>query len=222
MHPYKLVIFDFDGTLSDSLPWFRGVVNSIAEKHRFKRIEGADAEMLRGKTSREIIKHLEVPMWRLPWISRDMRKLKSENLGDIPLFPRSIEMLERLHDAKILLAIVTSDSESNVRRSLDEAERLFAAFGCGASLFGKSALFTRVMRKLNVKPEDTLCIGDEIRDAEATAKAGAHFGAVAWGYATREALGATSPSLMFETPADIAEKLLRTQKSYCEPTAPRP
>lgn len=210
MMPYKLAIFDFDGTLSDSLPWFRSVVNSIADKHRFKRIDDDAAEMLRGKTSRDIIKHLEIPKWRLPWISRDMRRLKSENLGDIPLFPGSIGMLERLQAAKILLAIVTSDSESNVRRSLGDAERLFAAFGCGASLFGKSALLTRVMRKLNVKPEDTLCIGDEIRDAEAAAKAGAHFGAVAWGYATREALGATSPALMFETPADIAIKLLHT------------
>ncbi len=210
MTSYKLVIFGFDGTLSDSLPWFRSVMNSIADKHRFKRIEDADAEMLRGKTSRDIIKHLEVPMWRLPWISRDMRKLKSENLGDIPLFPGSIEMLEQLHSGGMLLAIVTSDSESNVRRSLGSAARLFAAFGCGASLFGKSALFNRVMRQLNVKPEETLCVGDEIRDAEATMKVGARFGAVAWGYATRDALSATSPALVFETPADIVAKLLRT------------
>lgn len=209
MTPCKLVIFDFDGTLSDSLPWFRSVVNSIADKHRFKRIEDTDAEMLRGKTSRDIIKHLEVPMWRLPWISRDMRKLKSENLDHISLFPGSVEMLERLHAAGILLAVVSSDSESNVRKSLGDTERLFAAFGCGASLFGKSALFSRVMRQLNVKPDETLCVGDEIRDAEATKKVGARFGAVTWGYATRDALNATSPALVFETPADIAAKLIR-------------
>ena len=31
-------------------PWFRRVVNSIADKHRFKRIEDNDVEMLRGKS----------------------------------------------------------------------------------------------------------------------------------------------------------------------------
>lgn len=210
MIPYRLAIFDFDGTLSDSFPWFLSVVNSIADKHRFKRIEDAEAEMLRGKTSRDIVKHLEIPMWRLPWIARDMRKLKSENLGRISLFPDSVEMLERLDGAGIVLAVVSSDSESNVRASLGEAAQLFAAFSCGASMFGKSALFRGVMRKLNVKPRDALCIGDEVRDAEAAGKVGADFGAVTWGYATRDALSATSPALMFETPADIADKLLRT------------
>src|SRR6266478_9434940 len=56
MPKYKLAIFDLDGTLSDSLPWFRRVVNSIADKHGVKRIEDQDVEMLRGKSSREIIR----------------------------------------------------------------------------------------------------------------------------------------------------------------------
>jgi phosphoglycolate phosphatase-like HAD superfamily hydrolase len=42
MPKYKLAIFDLDGTLSDSLPWFLRVVNSIADKHRFRRIEAID------------------------------------------------------------------------------------------------------------------------------------------------------------------------------------
>ncbi|WP_371135707.1 HAD hydrolase-like protein [Bradyrhizobium sp.] len=82
MPAYKLAIFDLDGTLSDSLPWFRGVVNSFADKHRFRRIEDGDVEMLRGKSSREIIAWLEVPFWRMPLIAADMRRLKSQNKTD--------------------------------------------------------------------------------------------------------------------------------------------
>jgi len=33
--PYKLAIFDFDGTLSDSFAWFLSVINSVADKHKF-------------------------------------------------------------------------------------------------------------------------------------------------------------------------------------------
>jgi phosphoglycolate phosphatase len=28
---YKLAIFDFDGTLADSFPWFLGMVNGLAD-----------------------------------------------------------------------------------------------------------------------------------------------------------------------------------------------
>src|SRR5688572_23281719 len=117
MPRYKLAIFDLDGTLSDSLPWFRRVMNSVAEKHRFRRIEDGDVEMLRGKTSREIIAFLEVPFWRMPLIMADMRRRKSQNVDDIPLFAGVGSMLQELSQAGVIIAMVSSDSESNVRRS---------------------------------------------------------------------------------------------------------
>ena len=35
---YKLVIFDFDGTLADSFPWFAGVLNGVADRYGFRRV----------------------------------------------------------------------------------------------------------------------------------------------------------------------------------------
>ena len=35
---YRLAIFDFDGTLADSLPWFRSVFNSVAHALRLPRV----------------------------------------------------------------------------------------------------------------------------------------------------------------------------------------
>src|SRR5216684_2577859 len=118
MPKYKLAIFDLDGTLSDSLPWFRRVVNSIADKHRFKRIEDHDVEMLRGKSSREIIRYLQVPIRRIPAIARDMRRLKSESIHAIPLFAGVDVMLGELSQLGVTLAVVSSDSAGNVRKAL--------------------------------------------------------------------------------------------------------
>ena len=203
MPGYKLAIFDLDGTLSDSLPWFRRVVNSFADKHRFRRIEDGDVEMLRGKSSREIIAYLEVPFWRMPLIAADMRRLKSQNIDNIPLFDGVGPMLQGLSQAGVIMAMVSSDSESNVRRALGDHAALISEFACGASMFGKAAKFRAVLKRTGIAAKDAIAIGDEIRDGEAAAQAGIDFGAVSWGYARPEALRRLSPARVFNSVADI-------------------
>ena len=203
MPRYKLAIFDLDGTLSDSLPWFRRVVNSFADKHRFRRIEDGDVEMLRGKSSREIIAYLEVPLWRMPLIAADMRRLKSQNIDSIPLFAGVGPMLQELSEAGVIMAMVSSDSESNVRRALGDHAALIAQFACGASMFGKAARFRAVLKRTDIAADDAIAIGDEVRDGEAAAQAGIDFGAVSWGYARPEAFQRLSPALVFASVEDI-------------------
>ena len=42
--PYSLVIFDLDGTLADSFPWFLRNVNDVADRFGFRRIADGDVE----------------------------------------------------------------------------------------------------------------------------------------------------------------------------------
>ena len=50
--PYSLAIFDLDGTLADSFPWFLRNVNDVADRFGFRRIEENDVEELRHAGSR--------------------------------------------------------------------------------------------------------------------------------------------------------------------------
>lgn len=93
---YKLAIFDFDGTLADSSPWFLSVLNDVAGKYRFKQITQDEVEMLRTFDSRKIIKHLKVPLWKMPLIAREMRARMSCDIDRIALFPGVSLMLEEL------------------------------------------------------------------------------------------------------------------------------
>jgi phosphoglycolate phosphatase len=179
------------------------VVNSFADKHRFRRIEDGDAEMLRGKSSREIIAYLEVPYWRMPLIAADMRRLKSQNLDRIPLFAGVGPMLRGLSEAGVVMAMVSSDSESNVRRALGDHAALIQQFACGAAMFGKAAKFRKVLKRTGIAAADAIAIGDEVRDGEAAAQAGIDFGAVSWGYASPEALARLAPARVFDSVADI-------------------
>ena len=201
---YRLAIFDLDGTLLDSFAWFLTIVNTVADKHGFRRIEPHQVEALRGKDTREILKLLEVPLWKLPAIGRDMRRLKAAHLDDIALFPGVDAMLRTLTARGVTLAIVSSDNEPNVQRALGVGNAAaISHYACGASLFGKAAKFSRVVKAARIAPEHTICIGDEVRDAEAARRAGLAFGAVTWGFATEAALRAQAPDHVFAKVEDV-------------------
>ncbi len=92
---YRLVIFDLDGTLADSFPWLVANVNSVADRFGFRRVADEEIEALRHAGTRELLAHLEVPRWKLPRISRHVRRLKAQHVG-IRLFPGVDDMLRSL------------------------------------------------------------------------------------------------------------------------------
>ena len=207
--PYRLAVFDFDGTLADSFPWFLGVLNGVARRHGFREVDRAAAEALRAHGTRRILRELGVPLRRLPAIVRDVRALKARCAGDIPLYEGVPELLRDLAGGGARVAVVSSDGENSVRRTLGAgAAGRVAYFACGASLFGKAPKIRRVLRAAGVLPADAIAIGDETRDAEAAAEAEVAFGAVAWGYALPETLRARRPDHFFSRVGDIAPVVL--------------
>jgi phosphoglycolate phosphatase len=204
---YRLVIFDFDGTLADSFPWFIRVVNDAAAKFRFRPIEPHDIDRLRGMGARDVAAYLGVPGWKLPLIATYMRQRKARDLSEIRLFEGAAEMLHGLRDAGMTTALVSSNAEANIRGILGPLAALIDHYACGASLFGKAAKFRKVLKTCAVEGREAIAIGDEIRDAEAARSAGIAFGAVNWGYTLPEALAACGPDLQFARVGEIAERI---------------
>lgn len=202
---YKLVIFDFDGTLADSFPWAVGIANDMADKHRFKRVDDREREMLRGYSARQILKYLGVRWWRMPSIAKDVRRAMARDIHLIPLFDGVDELFEVLASQGVTLAIVSSNSEQNIRHVLGETNcAQVKHFECGVALFGKTRKINKVLKKTQVDPREAILIGDEIRDGQAARKAGIAFGAVAWGFTRADALAAQAPNALFNAMHEIA------------------
>ncbi len=199
-------MFDFDGTLADSFPWFVSVANTVADTYKFRRIEASEIETLRGYSARQIVQHLSVPWWKLPLIGRHMRRLTAENIGQVHMFEGVDRMLQRLSEAGVIIGLVTSNSCENVRRVLGpgNAERI-TYYECDVSMFGKQGPFRRILKQSGVSRHEALCIGDELRDMEAAGQAGIPFGAVAWGFTQIEVLKAHAPAEVFAQMNDIVE-----------------
>lgn len=180
---YKLVIFDFDGTLADSFPWFLNAINSMAQRYRFKPIDLNRLDEFRGYSGRQMMKELGIPWWKVPFIANELRRQMRQVAHQIKPFDGAETLLHQLHEAGIEIAIVTSNSRQNVEAILGaETLALITTIEGGAAMYGKKRKFRSVLKKHDYTAADALSIGDEIRDAEASSACGIDFIGVTWGF----------------------------------------
>jgi phosphoglycolate phosphatase len=206
---YDLAIFDFDGTLADSLPWFLRSMNAAARRYRFNRVEDHEFDSLRGREPAAIMAHLGMPMWKMPFVVNYVRGAMTRDIDHIQLFEGVPAMLRALAASGIQLALVTTNTESNARRVLGDSAALFRWIGGGAPMFGKAARLRKAMRITGATPKRTICIGDEIRDIEAARAVGAACGVVSWGFADVAILRSREPDQVYATVDDIVAQMVR-------------
>jgi phosphoglycolate phosphatase len=206
---YKLVIFDFDGTLADSFRWFVSTVNQVAERFRFKQLDLKRLEEFRTCSARQMMVHAQLSMWKLPRVTREMRRLMTERIDEVRLFDDVDAVLKRLDDANVNIAVVTSNAKENVLRVLGaENAALIKHFGCGASLFGKKGKVKAAAKAFGVSLGEVLCVADEIRDAEMAASLGVDFAGVSWGYTKPEVLQKYSPIPVLKQMRDVLSMVI--------------
>jgi phosphoglycolate phosphatase len=195
---YDIVAFDFDGTLADTLPWIDSILEEVANKYGFRKPNAADKALMRQYDIQNILKLLGIPLWKLPAILTYIRRLMQEIEPSVQLFDGMPAMLVELKAAGLHLAVVSSNSLTNVQRVLGpEISQLFDDFLCGAHLFGKPAKILRLLRRYAAVPTRLLLVGDEIRDIDAARKVGVCIGCGAWGYNNINTLCGHTPDEIF-------------------------
>jgi phosphoglycolate phosphatase len=205
---YKLILFDFDGTLGDTLPWFQSAFDLVGEKYGIRKVGPAEHELLRECDTRQILKELKVPLWKVALMAREMRKLMAARIAETKLFPGTAALLEALTSQGLELGIVSTNSYENISNILSPRNRaLIRHFECGVSLCGKTAKLKKALRTSGVPRGSALYVGDELRDLDAAKAAGMAFGAVSWGYNSPAAFHKRSPEEMFSSMDELAEYL---------------
>lgn len=198
-----LIIFDFDGTLADSVSFFRGLLPELSRKFHFRLPSFEEQEAMRGHAPRAVMQSLGIPGWKLPLIAVHARK-RAKAADAFPLFEGTLDLLSALIERDIPVAVVSSNAEAVVRRALGpEISARISAWSCGAGMFGKAKHFRDVMRRMKASPARTLAVGDEIRDIDAAREVGIRCVAVSWGFAPIEALRAAEPDHAFEDGASL-------------------
>ncbi|MFT3830828.1 MAG: HAD hydrolase-like protein [Opitutaceae bacterium] len=202
--PLRAAIFDFDGTLADSLGLALAVCNEVAPRFGLRQISTAEVERCRTLPSEQMLRELGVPLWQLPQLIQAVRAGMARRMGEVRIFPGIGETLAALRGAGVCCGVLTSNSEENVRT-------VFAAAGvplpgllsCGVSLFGKGTRLRRLLRSAEIGAAEACLVGDEQRDVAAARETGARAVAVRWGYGDPAALAAAQADFVAESPATL-------------------
>jgi len=210
---WQLVVFDFDGTLADSFPWFTEVLNDVARRWRFRALPQDEHKVLRQLDAQDVLRRLGVPGWKVPLIAADLRRRMARDIERIRLFEGVDQLLERLVENGLRPAIASSNAAANVDLVLGpQLCRLVIDRECGAAIAGKANRLRRLLRRHRISPSQAIYIGDELRDIDAARRVGLAAGAVGWGYNDIAALRRRGPDLLFRDLAEISDTLLG-----CEP-----
>lgn len=208
---YRFVIFDFDGTLADTLGWAARQMPAIAARYGTRQIDPDEYDHIRTLTPDELLSYLEIPGWKMPLIMWEMRRRmrRETGTGTLTLFPGIAGVLLELANAGVQLAVLSSNAERNIRAVLGpESEPLIGQYLCGVSFFGKKGKLKKLLGRTASDPVDVLFIGDELRDLQAAKAAGVAFGAASWGLNSKETFARHSPFRIFTKPEEISLEVL--------------
>lgn len=210
----RLIIFDFDGTLFDSIGDVLICFNKALKIHDFPTLTREELIPCLGGDIDKIVSLVLGDNYS----PENLEKLKetylnlynsSKKENTVP-FPDAHDVLRKLQDKSVLLAI----NSNRLDYSLNEfVGRYFsdidfvAIEGQSESSAPKPHPYgvNRIIEKANVKAEDAVYVGDSMTDIKTAENAGIDCILVRWGYGTQKDFENHYPLVIIEDIKDLLE-----------------
>lgn len=202
---YRLLLWDFDGTVADTLSDGLAIYNELAQRHGLVAVR--DPQAVRAMSTRRFLRLHRIPLRKVSRLLREFQQTQAQSIAQVPVHPELEGVVRYLYRRGYCLGIISSNTESNIRTCLraNELEECFAFIMGHSRIFGKRRAITRAFKSQGVQREEVLCIGDEIRDVEAAQAAGVDVAAVTWGFNSRAALLESKPAFVVDSPQELLQ-----------------
>jgi phosphoglycolate phosphatase len=209
----KVIVFDFDGTIADTIPVSIAILKKFATKYYHKTVGEKLIQELRDKSIPEIFKELDISIIKLPFIARKARRELNKEIGYLKPIKGVRDLLEKLKKQGQALGIVSSNSKESIMKFLESNDlKIFDFIYTNSRIFGKANSLKRLLRRNKWDTTSVIYIGDEIRDIEAAHKAGIKIISVTWGVNSSDKLASYKPDFLVKSPGELLSLFQSTIK----------
>lgn len=204
----KNILFDFDGTIADTIPVIISILRQISGEFGYDYLENIDVEKFKDLKILEILKTLKIPIYKLPFILKRTNDEYKKRVAFVKPFPGIKKLTFHLKKSGFSLGILSSNKVENIKSFLIQNKMdIFDYIYAEKSVFGKAKAMKSFLKKNNLKSENIVYIGDEIRDIEAARKNNIQIIAVSWGFNSKKALQKYAPDDLIDSPEDLLKKI---------------
>lgn len=215
-----VLIFDFDGTIADTLETIVTITNRLAAQYGYPQTTPERLKYLRTLSTGELLTQSNVPLFQVPFLMRRVRRELRRDMDSIQPFQHLTDVLQAFaaDGHKILIASSNAPSSINPFLRRHGLNQVFRHVYGNIGLLGKARSLRRIMRQHRLRSEEILYIGDETRDIEAARCQGLAVAAVSWGFSDRTALEAQGPTFLVDTPEDLYRAVGEFHRSQRRPS----
>ena len=211
----KLIIFDLDGTLADTVESITEAMNAALTEMGLPLRDEAYIRRSVGNGSRTLCVRV------LPEDRRDdatvakLLKIYDRTYGETymhvkSLYPGMTDALEALHARGYKMAVFSNKQDAYVKnlcRALLPEGYFGAAEGQldGRPIKPDPATALEICARLGIAPEDAVMVGDGETDVELSLRGGLTPVSVTWGFLSREQLAAAGGKIFVDSTADLPD-----------------
>lgn len=215
MQHYKLVVFDWDGTLMDSVDRIVSSMRTAAQIVGLSIPSHDEVKQIIGLSIPEALKALfagitdeQIEIMRLQY---KHQYLEGDNTPT-PLFEHAINLLSQLRQENKLLAVATGKGREGLNRVLHVSEtgNFFHTTRCAGEMPSKPnpQMLHSILAELDVAPHEAIMIGDTSHDLKMAQNAGVDSIGVTFGVHDKQELEQYNPKTVVNSLSELHQLLL--------------
>ncbi|MBI5357540.1 HAD hydrolase-like protein [Candidatus Saccharibacteria bacterium] len=200
----KCVVFDFDGTLADTVGILHRIYNDLALENGWEKLSLAEYKKLFTGTAWHALIWSKFRPWRIYQLVTESRNRLHAKPSETQLYPGIDKVIDYFSKNEWSIYVLSRNREDTVRLILKEKGlKDNITVLSQASILGKHRKIKRLVKWKGYKKEYMWMIGDEVRDIKASNRSGIKCIAVSWGFQDRSVLKEANPDFIVNQPKDI-------------------